>query len=187
MNIPGNDWVKEPLSARPWWCLPLGLGLSLGLTAVSPRPAAFVWTVLSAWMGTGCLLNARRCHRLHCYISGPIFFLGAVATVQFAAGIIQGRLNNIVSAVLVLAVLSFVPGMVRARYRSERYGWRPSADGSRNAPEHRPRPQSRTAKQRLAARGTRVLDGCEHGAPIDSPGCTSYFVISHNESVALAP
>ena len=30
-----------------------------------------------AIMGSGCLANARRCGRLHCYVTGPFFLLVA--------------------------------------------------------------------------------------------------------------
>jgi len=118
MNSATNDWFRQPLAAVLWWCLPLGLGVSTNFLAVPPRTAALVWTALLAWMGTGCVLNALRCYRLHCYISGPIFLLGGVATALFAAGLMHGRLNNIISAALVLALFSFVPEIVWTRYKS---------------------------------------------------------------------
>jgi hypothetical protein len=71
--------------------------------------------VLFGWMGTGCFLNARRCHRLHCYISGPAFFLGSAALALFAAGIpLLGphSLNNVIAITLATALLSFVPEMI---------------------------------------------------------------------------
>jgi len=39
-----------------------------------------------------CVLNARRCHRLHCYISGPVFLLGAVAPLVDGSGSAATRL-----------------------------------------------------------------------------------------------
>jgi len=70
-------------------------------------------------MATGCLLNARRCHRLHCYISGPVLLLGGLFAGLVAAGAfglgIQA-FNNAVSATLILALLSFVPEFVWKRY-----------------------------------------------------------------------
>jgi len=70
-------------------------------------------------MGIGCLLNARRCHRLHCYISGPAFFLGAATLAFFAAGVAllgPHSLNNIVGVTLAVVLLSFVPEMVWRQY-----------------------------------------------------------------------
>jgi hypothetical protein len=66
-----NDWVTRPGAGFSWWCLPLGVGFAANFLALPVRGAAIIWVILFAWMGTGCILNARRCHRLHCYISGP--------------------------------------------------------------------------------------------------------------------
>jgi hypothetical protein len=33
------------------------------------------------WMGLACVVNALRCGRIHCYLTGPFFLLMAVATV----------------------------------------------------------------------------------------------------------
>src|SRR5258706_13680089 len=75
-----NDWVDRPGMGFVWWCLPLGIGLASNFFfVISARATALIWMVSFLWMGTGCILNARRCHRLHCYISGPVFFLGAAA------------------------------------------------------------------------------------------------------------
>src|SRR5689334_10304788 len=68
---PGKDWVRRPASAILWWCLPLGAATVVNVVALSPSLVAAAWSVAFSWMGTGCILNARRCSRLHCYISGP--------------------------------------------------------------------------------------------------------------------
>jgi hypothetical protein len=95
-----------------WWCLPLGVGFAANFLALPVRSTAIIWVILFVWMGTGCILNARRCHRLHCYISGPTFLLGAVVLGLLAAGLLgfgPHALNNIVGATLIVALLSFVP------------------------------------------------------------------------------
>ena len=101
-------------------CVPIALGASTGLLISSPRIVAAVWAVAFAWMGIGCLLNARRCHRLHCYISAPILLLGAVAVGLLGLGAINlgpHGLNNMISITLVLALFSFVPEVFWGRYR----------------------------------------------------------------------
>jgi hypothetical protein len=111
--------VRQPGMGLVWWCLPLAVGVAANYLTSSPRASAFVWMASFIWMGTGCLLNARRCHRLHCYLSGPAFFLGAAALILFAAGIsVLGphSLNNIVSITLCLALLSFVPEIIWRKY-----------------------------------------------------------------------
>jgi hypothetical protein len=114
-----KDWVDRPGMGFVWWCLPLGIGVASNFFAMSARATALIWMVSFLWMGTGCILNARRCHRLHCYISGPVFFLGAAALALFAAGIaLLGlhSLNNIVGLTLSVALLSFLPEMIWRKY-----------------------------------------------------------------------
>lgn len=59
------------------WYLPTLLVFA-GLFAPSAR--AWLWIPSFAVMGIACLINARRCGRLHCFVTGPLFLAGAVAT-----------------------------------------------------------------------------------------------------------
>jgi hypothetical protein len=111
-NLTRNDWVTRPGAGFLWWCLPLCIGFAANLFALPARGLALIWMVLFVWMGTGCILNARRCHRLHCYISGPAFLVGAGALGLLAAGLLplgSHSLNSIVGLTLLAALLSFVP------------------------------------------------------------------------------
>jgi hypothetical protein len=114
-----RDWARQPLSVCLWWGLPVAIGASVGLLHLSFRAGAAICAVLFLWMAVGCLLNARRCHRLHCYISGPVLLLGAVFAVLVALNLVNLSpqvFNNAVGAVLLLALLSFVPEIVWKRY-----------------------------------------------------------------------
>jgi hypothetical protein len=56
---------------------------------------------------------------LHCYISGPVFLIGAVVVGLLAAGLTflgPHALNNVVSITFVLVILSFVPEFIGNRY-----------------------------------------------------------------------
>jgi hypothetical protein len=119
VNGPRNDWVDRPGMGFVWWCLPLGIGVASTFLAISARAAALVWLVSFLWMGTGCALNARRCRRLHCYISGPAFFLGAAALALSVAGVAlwgPHSLNNIVGITLSVALLSFLAEIIWGKY-----------------------------------------------------------------------
>ena len=112
-----NDLVRNPVSALLWWCVPLGLAFSTNLFSPTVRTAAVVWALVFAWMGAGCVLNALRCHRLHCYISGPAFFLGALAAALIAAGVLGPHaIGNVVSLTLGAALVSFIPELVWRKY-----------------------------------------------------------------------
>lgn len=119
VGTPQKDWVRKPIAALFLWCVPIALGASTSLMISSSRIVAGVWVVAFAWMGIGCLLNARRCHRLHCFISGPALLLGAVAVGLLGAGAVNlgpHALNNTISLTLVGALLSFVPEAIWGKY-----------------------------------------------------------------------
>jgi hypothetical protein len=62
-------------------------------------------------MGTGCVLNALRYARLHCYISGPVLWLGAIAASLVGIGIVSAphALEDVVNATVILVVVSWLP------------------------------------------------------------------------------
>ena len=114
-----NDMARRPVSMIAWWGLPLAVGACASILQVPFRAGAAIWAVAFAWMAIGCLLNAMRCHRVHCYISGPAFLIGAVIAGLDAVGVVDlspSAFTSAVSAILVLALLSFVPEMVWKRY-----------------------------------------------------------------------
>lgn len=46
-----------------------------------PPARTAIWTVALIWMGTACLMNARRCGRTHCRFTGP-FYLALIVPVS---------------------------------------------------------------------------------------------------------
>ena len=114
-----KDWTRRPLSLLLWWGLPIALGISSDLMDLPLRPAAAVWTVALAWMGAGCVLNALRCHRVHCYLSGPALVLGAALAALIATGAVdfgpQG-LNIVIWGTFAATLLSFAPELLWKRH-----------------------------------------------------------------------
>lgn len=116
---PRKDLARQPLSIILWWGLPITVGAFAGLLHFPFRAGAAVCAASFAWMATGCLLNARRCHRVHCYISGPVLLLGAIFAGLVASGVAEvspRTFSNAVSGTLVVALLSFIPEIVWRRY-----------------------------------------------------------------------
>src|SRR6266404_8694133 len=76
-----NDLVERNIS---WvlWRLPL-LAFVIGVF-LTPPARLLVWTPAFSIAGVACLINARRCGRLHCFITGPLYLLAALATVAAA-------------------------------------------------------------------------------------------------------
>src|SRR5712692_292735 len=47
-----------------------------------------VWTLAFTVGGAACLVNARRCRRLHCFYTGPSYLLGALASLLYGLRIL---------------------------------------------------------------------------------------------------
>jgi len=100
------------------WVLPIiVLGITAGLGGLY---AALSWPPLLAFMGGACLINARRCGRLHCYFTGPYFLLLALISLLYALGILPLGARGwqwLTSALLIgTCMLMCVPEWLFGRY-----------------------------------------------------------------------
>jgi len=103
------------------WIAPIALAGLVTLIVSEPRwMIGATWAVAFAWMGGACLVNARRCGRLHCYFSGPILLIGAVVSFVVSVGVVElGRLGllAVVGATLGLAALTYALEHAWGTYR----------------------------------------------------------------------
>jgi hypothetical protein len=113
-----KDWIRRPAAFVLWWALPIVLGACSGFLGLSLTQAAFLWAGLFVWMGTGCVLNAVRCARLHCLIAGPALWLGAIAAGLVGFGVIPGRhaLADVINVTIALVALSCVSEWFGGKY-----------------------------------------------------------------------
>jgi len=81
------------------WCLP-SAGVLVGFFWAEGR--AWIWIPAFLVMGGGCLANANRCGRLHCYFTGPLYILAALYVALSMFGIV--RLNPGLFLLIVLGV-----------------------------------------------------------------------------------
>jgi len=100
------------------WVVPIViLGVSAGFGGWY---AAVAWPPLLVFMGVACLVNARRCGRLHCFVTGPYFLLLAVVSLLYDTGIMPlgaGGWQWLSSALLVgTCVLVCVPEWLFGKY-----------------------------------------------------------------------
>lgn len=66
------------------WALP-GAAM-LAALLLEPTFRAIVWAGKLIWMGFACLLNARRCGRIHCRVTGPYLLATAGLVVAYVTG-----------------------------------------------------------------------------------------------------
>jgi hypothetical protein len=82
-----RDWLANArTSALAWW-LPKAAIVTALFTPVAVRGA--VWTIALVWIGTACILNARRCGRTHCRYTGPFYLTMIVPVLLLASGAIS--------------------------------------------------------------------------------------------------
>jgi hypothetical protein len=80
------------------------LALLVGLVWDGAHP--FLWIPALLVMAIGCVANARRCGRLHCYAAGQIFLLGAGHVILAEGNAVPVRPNRFVLIVFGSAALA---------------------------------------------------------------------------------
>ena len=75
----GTDAASRSGSFLLNWGLPVGALLVSAY--IFPSTMVAVWPLSLGWMGVACLLNARRCRRLHCFLTGPLFLVLGVLSL----------------------------------------------------------------------------------------------------------
>lgn len=84
---PAKDWAGDVRGYALAWGAP---SLAIIASSFVDAPArATIWTAALVWMGTACLMNARRCGRTHCRFTGPFYLALTVPLVLHGFGLIQ--------------------------------------------------------------------------------------------------
>jgi hypothetical protein len=85
---PSRDWLASTrMNAIAWW-LPHAAIVAALVTPVPLRAA--IWIVALIWMGTACILNARRCRRTHCRYTGPYYLAMSAPVLLLATDVVSG-------------------------------------------------------------------------------------------------
>jgi hypothetical protein len=81
-----RDWLGSTRASLVAWWIPTIAILTSLFAPVAPR--AVIWTIALTWMGTACILNAKRCGRTHCRYTGPYYLAMIVPTMALGLGIV---------------------------------------------------------------------------------------------------
>lgn len=85
-----RDWTSQFVGRFIWSIIPVLIIVAASSFKPSLVPMGFVFAGAFAWMGTGCLLNALRCGRRHCFFTGPALWLGVIGAAQIGLRVIPG-------------------------------------------------------------------------------------------------
>ncbi len=73
-----HDWLRSTHTSVLAWWIPQAVILAGLVASIHVRTA--IWIIALSWMGTACILNAKRCGRTHCRYTGP-YYLAMIAPV----------------------------------------------------------------------------------------------------------
>jgi hypothetical protein len=104
------DSVRKPLHVIALWVVPGAIAAAAFLGAMQIPTLLLPGAAACVVMGIACLVNAARCHRLHCYLTGPYFLL-----VALAAGVafVLDKGNTHHSREWLLVALGLAPLLIR--------------------------------------------------------------------------
>ena len=116
---------SRDIFSRPWlafivFWLP-GIAIVLAATpAVSSNLRTIVWTIALGTMGIGCIANAVRCGRLHCYLTGPFFLVMSLVTLLYGLGVVSLGRNgwNLIGLIILVGAIGLccLPEMLWGKY-----------------------------------------------------------------------
>jgi hypothetical protein len=85
-----------------------------------------MWPPVLTFMGVACLLNARRCGRVHCYFTGPFFLVVAALALLYGIGVLPLGTHGWSTLSLVLVIgavtLTWVPEWILGQYQGSSGG-----------------------------------------------------------------
>jgi hypothetical protein len=103
-------------SAILLWYLP-AFALIIGLNWATAR--TWLWIPAFLVMGGACLVNAARCGRLHCFVTGPLYLLAAIYVAVAAFGLVPMRPNIFLLVVAGITICAFVAERPLGTYRNK--------------------------------------------------------------------
>lgn len=115
-----RDILRSRVVASTVFLFPaLALVIS-GSLAVDPILHTAIWVGALVIMGVGCIANAWRCGRVHCFFTGPFFLAVAILTLLYGLGLASLGSHgwSVISLILVIGtvILYCLPEAFFGRY-----------------------------------------------------------------------
>lgn len=115
-DILRNRWI----SGAVFW-LPALAVIASGFLNIDQGWRAAIWVVALTTMSAGCVANALRCGRVHCYLTGPFFLVMAIVAFLYGLGVVplSGAGWNILGLTVLFGFLALwvIPEIFLRRYR----------------------------------------------------------------------
>jgi hypothetical protein len=118
-----RDILSSRLRVFLLYWLPAIAIVVAGVPAISSGWRTVVWTVALGTMGVACIVNALRCGRVHCYLTGPFFLLMAVIALSYGLGMPHLGRNgwNLLGLMTLIGAIALwcLPEMLLGKYRKQ--------------------------------------------------------------------
>ena len=113
----GRDFVNERGAFFLIWGAPALVMLGTAFVSIGDLPRGVVWAACLSVFGVGCVANALRCGRRHCFVTGPFFLVMALVSLLVGLGVLSLAWGWLGLATLLGAVvLHYVPDHYCGKY-----------------------------------------------------------------------
>jgi len=116
-----NDLATRAISFWALWGAPIAIIFSLNFLRPAIEWTTIILSACLAWMGVGCAINARKCHRRHCYYASPVLLIGAGMTSLVGFGVVSFGpygLMYVTWGTFALVLLTFLPEKLLGKYKN---------------------------------------------------------------------
>jgi hypothetical protein len=115
-----RDFVNDRLMSFLLWYGPAIAMVATALVSLAAPVRGLIWAACLGTLGAGCVANALRCGRVHCYITGPFFLTMAVSSLLYGLDLVPFGKSGWawIGGVTVVGAgtLTFVPEWIWGRY-----------------------------------------------------------------------
>ena len=108
-----NDWAWAGKGLLVLWGL-AAVALIVGDRLPSARP--WLWFTGFLVAGVGCVANAARCGRRHCYVTGPLFLLAAIYVALTGFHLVPMNETVFMGVLAVAVALACLSELILGRY-----------------------------------------------------------------------
>ena len=116
-----KDFTTDRVATILLWGIP-HIVFFIGIFT-NPTLRTILWPSALSIAGVGCLVNAFRCGRVHCYFTGPFYLLMAILSLLYGIGIFQFGQHGWIwiggAVVIVGPILTRLPERIFGKYKAE--------------------------------------------------------------------
>jgi hypothetical protein len=107
-----RDLTTQRWSRSTW----LATATAFIVGALFPIARPILWSTSLALAGVLCVINAARCGRLHCYITGPFFLAASVLSILRGTGVISLSWTALGIGIVLATAFAYAPEFVLGKY-----------------------------------------------------------------------